>query len=113
VWVGYDQGHLLSSTESHLAAPIWADFMQAFEQKHVPLEFAKPAGLKRVKIDPLSGELATSQCAVTETDYFLKENAPTLTCTLHPEKNINSKNNPSSPSIGSWVDSLWKWMTGK
>ncbi|UOF91633.1 PBP1A family penicillin-binding protein [Fodinisporobacter ferrooxydans] len=110
VWVGYDKNHLLSATESHLAAPIWADFMHAYEQTTTPKEFAIPTGVTRVQIDPQSGQLATNACPIKEWDYFLDNEAPKETCTLHPAQ---PQQNPSNHSKhNSWLDSLWNWVTG-
>jgi penicillin-binding protein 2D len=111
VWVGYDKNHLLSATESHLAAPIWGDFMHAYQQTTVPREFAKPEGVKRVLIDPTTGAVATNACPIKEWDYFLDKDAPTDSCPEHPAK--NSQTNKGNKSKGhSWIDTLWNWVTG-
>jgi penicillin-binding protein 2D len=112
VWVGYDKGRLISATDSHLAAPIWADFMHAYEQTTVPREFAKPEGVTRVRIDPTTGAVATNTCPVTEWDYFLDKDVPTDPCPDHPETRASAHDRTKSKSGASWFDSLWNWVTG-
>lgn len=84
VWVGYDDNHPLSMTESHLAAPIWAKFMGTAQQ-HLPASwYTPPAGLVKRTIDPVTAKLATDTCSTTETDYFVTGTEPTENCPLHP-----------------------------
>lgn len=100
VWVGYDSGRPLTVQESHLAAPIWGKFMGT-AQAHLPGPWYKPpADLVPVRIDPLSGAIATPQCGAFETDYFLPGTAPTATCPLHRA--------PVTPEPA--PSRLWNWL---
>ncbi|TDY50130.1 1A family penicillin-binding protein [Alicyclobacillus sacchari] len=105
VWVGYDSNRPLSVQESHMAAPIWGKFMGT-AQVHMPGGwFAAPADLKAVRIDPLSGGVATPECRIAETDYFRPGTEPTEPCPLHssatPQKAV-----PKSGLFG-WLRKLF------
>jgi len=84
VWVGYDDNRPLSLKESHLAVPIWGKFMGTAQQRLPGKWYNVPAGLVKRTIDPVTGYLATSACADTETDYFIAGHEPTRYCPLHP-----------------------------
>jgi len=84
VWVGYDDNKLLTTAESHLAAPIWAKFMGTAQQRLPSQWFSPPVGLEKHVVDGVTGQLATDTCRDTETDYFLPGTAPTADCALHP-----------------------------
>jgi len=100
VWVGYDSGRPLTVQESHLAAPIWGKFMGT-AQAHLPGPwYTPPSDLEAVRIDPLSGALATPQCGAAETDYFLPGTAPTATCPLHRPPVV------PEPAPSRW----WNWL---
>jgi penicillin-binding protein 2D len=90
VWVGYDTNRNLTTTESHLAAPIWAKFMGT-AQVHNPSDwYQPPEDLVRVEIDPLTAKIATDKCAVKEVDYFVKGTEPTEYCPLHPSDSMGA-----------------------
>ena len=84
VWIGYDNNRKLSLSEAHLAAPVWAKFMGMAEVHAPSAWFSPPPGVIARTIDPLTGALATSACAVTERDYFQPGTEPLNTCPLHP-----------------------------
>ncbi|MCL6452751.1 MAG: PBP1A family penicillin-binding protein [Alicyclobacillus sp.] len=95
VWVGYDDNRPLDQMESHLAAPIWGKFMGTAQQRLPGPWFTPPAGLEKRVIDPVTGQLATDTCAVTETDWFLPGTGPTDPCSLHPARTTAPQ--PQSP----------------
>jgi len=81
VWVGYDRGRAITSSEAHRAAPIFARFTESALKDTPPHEFPLPEGVVNVSIDPVSNLLATSDCpnpAVMET--FLAGTEPTEAC---------------------------------
>ncbi|WP_236026240.1 transglycosylase domain-containing protein [Alicyclobacillus suci] len=106
VWVGYDTNRPLSVAESHLASPIWAKFMGT-AQAHLPYKWYQPApGLKAYTIDPLTGQLATPQCRVTETDYFIPGTEPTKPCPIHNPAPPQAKSSPKQK----WFGWFQKWF---
>jgi penicillin-binding protein 1B len=86
VWVGFDDNRELNLEGAHSALPVWAEFMKrAHEHReyHDVTEFAPPAGVVSVQIDPISGQLATSSCPQVKTEYFVEGTQPVESCQLH------------------------------
>ncbi len=86
VWVGLDDYQDLKIEGAHAALPIWAEFMTR-AHKHRAYrdvsDFAIPEGVVSAQIDPLSGQLATSACPESQTDYYLLGTQPVQFCLLH------------------------------
>ncbi len=86
VWVGLDNYQDLKIDGPHGALPIWADFM-ARAHKHREYrdvtDFSIPPGVVGAQIDPDSGQLATSTCPKTRTEYYLAGTQPVQYCSLH------------------------------
>lgn len=80
VWVGYDKDTLLSVAEAHLAAPIFAKFMEAALQDVPPKYFSLPANVKTVFIDPNSRLLASAACPSYYVEHFIAGTEPTEYC---------------------------------
>ncbi|RED54971.1 transglycosylase domain-containing protein [Cohnella lupini] len=81
VWVGYDRGRAITSSEAHRAAPIFAQFTEAALESSPPRAFAPPEGVVSVYIDPATNLLASPLCPgqpVLET--FLSGTEPTEAC---------------------------------
>jgi membrane peptidoglycan carboxypeptidase len=72
VWVGNNDGTLMkkSADGSVVAAPIWQQFMTAATKNMPKEEFKKPAGIKTVTIDAITGRKVTSGTKQTRTDIF-------------------------------------------
>ncbi len=85
-WVGFDNNEPLSVTDAHLAAPIWAEFMESALSDQPPMPFVVPEGLVGVYIDPASKQLATVNCSYTQLVYFIPGSEPLDSCTLHPHE---------------------------
>ncbi|BBI31068.1 transglycosylase domain-containing protein [Cohnella abietis] len=83
VWVGYDRGRAITSSEAHRAAPIFAQFTQAALEGSPPLLFPVPEGAVSVNIDPTTGLLASPECPNSVLETFLAGTEPTETCSLH------------------------------
>jgi penicillin-binding protein 1B len=86
VWVGFDDGRPLDLEGAHSALPVWTEFMKRAalhpDYRNVS-QFAAPAGVDAVQIDPQSGELATPSCPRVITEYFVEGTQPVETCHLH------------------------------
>lgn len=114
VWVGYDKDRLLSPVESHVPAPIWADFMQAAHAKLPVQDFQPPGNVVEAYIDPNTGLLATENCPTKRREYFLAGTEPTDWCNEHPSMTQGGNagaGTPGAPSSG--FSSFWNWITGK
>ena len=83
VWVGFDQKRPLNLAGAEAALPIWTEFMKQATASMPATDFAPPPGVSLVKIDPLSGQLATPACPETIEEAFYKGDEPTTPCALH------------------------------
>jgi penicillin-binding protein 1B len=83
VWVGFDDGQQLGLTGAAAALPIWTAFMKKATAAQSPTKFLPPPGIALVRIDPLTGGLATPACAETIDEAFWKGHEPTTPCPLH------------------------------
>jgi penicillin-binding protein 1B len=86
VWVGLDDYQDIKLDGAKAAVPIWTEFMK-LAHKHRAYrdvtDFAVPDGIVSAQIDPESGQLATSGCPKTVTEYYLTGTQPLLSCSLH------------------------------
>ncbi|MFS0724744.1 transglycosylase domain-containing protein [Paenibacillus sp. 1P07SE] len=76
VWVGYDKGRSINTSEAHSAAPIFATFMEQALAAVPPKIFPMPAGVVSVYVDPDSGLLAGSGCAEKRLETFIAGTQP-------------------------------------
>ncbi len=83
VWVGHDQGRMITAVESHQAAPIFADFMETALEPVPPKIFPIPAGVVSLYIDPVSGKIATADCPGSRLEVFVKGTEPVEFCDEH------------------------------
>jgi penicillin-binding protein 1B len=84
VWVGFDNKAKLGLSGSQAALPIWTEFMKRATAGTPVTDFIVPSGIKIVEIDPLSGQLATTNCSYVLREAFLEGEEPATTCPLHP-----------------------------
>jgi penicillin-binding protein 1B len=83
VWVGFDERQELGLTGAAAALPIWTEFMKRATAARPPTEFLPPPGITLVRIDPLTGGLATPGCMEAIDEAFWKGHEPTTPCPLH------------------------------
>jgi 1A family penicillin-binding protein len=90
VWVGYDQPRTIMAGgyAAELAVPLWGRFMMQATKGNAPDWYAAPAVVTTATICPLSGKLATAECAGQGgahpvVEYFVSDHAPTEYCDLH------------------------------
>ncbi len=90
VWMGYDQPKTIMAGgyASELAVPLWGRFMMQATKGNAPDWYAAPDTVVTATICPLSGKLATAECARDATtrpyvDYFASDHAPTEYCDRH------------------------------
>ena len=86
VWVGLDDYQDLKMEGAHAALPVWVEFMKrahAHRGYRDVSDFRIPAGIVSSQIDPESGQLATSACPKTQSEYYLVGTQPVQFCPLH------------------------------
>ena len=83
-WVGFDQPRALGNRETggRTALPMWIDYMEEALRGIPNMDLPQPPGMLTVRIDPISGKLASSNDdqAIFETfraEHAPKERAPT------------------------------------
>ncbi len=86
VWVGFDDYRDVKTEGAKAALPIWVDFMKRAhrrrEYQHVSA-FNAPEGIVSAEVDPETGQLATSACPKSHTEYFIAGTQPVEMCQLH------------------------------
>lgn len=110
VWVGYDKGRTINSVESHLAAPIFAEFTERSLEAVPPKLFDMPDGIVTVYVDPETGKLANDSCPGSRLEAFVAGTQPAEYCTQEPVQ--DPENTPAPPAQnGSWWEDLKRWWT--
>jgi 1A family penicillin-binding protein len=110
VWLGYDRGRTISSTESRRAAPIFAEFTERTLEPIPPKIFELPEGVVSVYINPESGKLATEHCPTSRLESFVKGTEPIEFCSLHGGPAPLEEVEPLEPvQNGSWWQDLKRW----
>ena len=84
VWVGFDHKRAINLAGGEAALPIWTEFMKRATAGLPASPFIPPPGVTMVRIDPMSGQLATPECTKTIEEAFYDGMEPTTQCTLHP-----------------------------
>jgi penicillin-binding protein 1B len=82
VWVGFDDERPLDLTGAQAALPIWSELAAQLVQPDSP-DFEMPVGVVRRRVDPKSGQLATSQCPEKTIEFFIAGTEPTDYCEVH------------------------------
>ncbi len=85
VWVGFDQKRPLNLAGGEAALPIWTEFMKQATAGVPATAFVPPPGVTLVRIDPLSGQLATPACPEPIEEAFYKGDEPEAPCPLHEQ----------------------------
>lgn len=89
-WVGFDDNAKINMSGSRAALPMWAEFMKAYVGNTTE-DFPSPKDVILVKVDPLSGQIATKACPETSFEPFVEGTEPEESCELHPETGIFKK----------------------
>lgn len=82
VWVGFDDERPIKLTGAQAALPIWSELGVRLIPRD-SLDFEMPVGVVQRKIDPKSGQLATSQCPEKRFEFFITGTEPTVYCEVH------------------------------
>ncbi|SFS98274.1 PBP1A family penicillin-binding protein [Paenibacillus sp. 453mf] len=113
VWVGYDEGKEITTTESRRAAPIFAEYTEKALENVPPKVFPVPEGVASVYIDPTTGKLAGNYCENRRLEVFLRGTEPTEYCTEHyaePEQD-STEQDIERERDNSWWDHFKNWWT--
>jgi membrane carboxypeptidase/penicillin-binding protein len=82
VWVGFDDERPLKLTGAQAALPIWSELAVRLIPRDQS-DFEMPPGVVLRKIDPKTGQLATSQCPERTPEFFIVGTEPTAYCEVH------------------------------
>ncbi|MNI21073.1 Penicillin-binding protein 2D [compost metagenome] len=111
VWLGYDKDRNISDVESHLAAPIFAQFTEQTLEAIPPKLFPIPEGVTTVYIDPASGKLSNEDCPNSRMEAFITGTEPVQYCTERVSSETNEQ--PQKPSVkgknGTWWEDIKRW----
>ncbi|CAG7652955.1 transglycosylase domain-containing protein [Paenibacillus allorhizosphaerae] len=107
VWVGYDKDRTIGTIESHLAAPIFAEFTERTLESVPPKLFEVPEGVVSVYIDPATGKLAGEGCPNPRLEAFIAGTEPTEYCSQQPAKNDPKPG--KDKQNGTWWEDLKRW----
>lgn len=86
VWVGLDDYQDLKMEGAKAALPIWTEFMKKAHKHRAyrdVVQFEIPDGVVSSEVDPETGQLATSACPKSQSEYYLVGTQPTTFCQLH------------------------------
>jgi len=86
VWVGFDDGGELDLTGADAALPAWTEFVRRAVELRPELggaEFARPASVTFVEIDPETGLVASPSCPQRERVALAPAFVPNHECSLH------------------------------
>lgn len=114
VWVGYDKDVLLSVAEAHLAAPIFAKFMERALADIPPKMFSLPKNVTTVFIDPTTHLLASAACPGYYVEHFISGTEPTSYCDpfASEEAHLEQPSNNQAQKIkdNHWWDYFKRWV---
>lgn len=82
VWVGFDDEQPLRLTGSQAALPIWMEIVRRIVPERSP-QFQIPTGIVTRRVDPKTGQLATSQCPEQTAEVFIDGTEPSVYCEIH------------------------------
>lgn len=82
VWVGFDDERPLTLTGAQAALPIWSELAVRLLPQGAQ-DFEMPSGVVQRRIDPRTGQLATSQCPEKISEFFIAGTEPTIYCEVH------------------------------
>ncbi|MBI4125464.1 MAG: PBP1A family penicillin-binding protein [Deltaproteobacteria bacterium] len=94
VWTGFDDNTPIEMSGARAALPIWSAFMKKVAGESTAA-FTFPKEIVQVAIDPETGGLATRQCPVTFTEYFIEGTEPTELCPHKTGKLLPSIRSPA------------------
>lgn len=116
VWVGYDKGRDITTTDGRRAAPIFAQFTEKALENVPPKIFPIPDGVVSVYVNPESGKLATAACPEKVLETFISGTEPTAYCDQHgtdsapATEDENHKVDPAEEKRSLWNNIKRWWL---
>ncbi|MCD9022410.1 transglycosylase domain-containing protein [Cohnella silvisoli] len=108
VWIGYDRGRSITSSEAHRAAPIFAQFTESALEGKPPRIFPMPEGVVSVYIDPATNLLASPDCPNPVLETFLSGTEPTeMSARLDSSSGEHKDSGGKSRSLWSKLRKWW------
>lgn len=84
IWVGnFDASPMHNISGVTGCGPLFKDIMLLLEQKRPSIPFARARNVRKAKICPLSGNLATDLCPGAMEDLFIQGTEPKEFCSVH------------------------------
>ena len=80
VWIGFDEPRSVGFASSRGALPIWRRFVGELTGGEIHGQFPRPASVRTVDIDPVSGARAVWGCPERRRELFLEGTVPTEVC---------------------------------
>lgn len=109
VWVGFDDNKPLSSADSWLSKPIWAEFMESALSDQPPMLFTVPNGLVSAYVDLTTNQIATENCPHSQLLYFIPGTEPTEFCKDHPSTVEKEDKKEVKKKKKSFWDQIKEW----
>ena len=76
VWTGYDDNRILSSTDSSIHKNIWIETMEGYLKEKKCEWYKAPNNIVGVLVNPITGELSSSDDKKSKMFYFIKGTEP-------------------------------------
>ncbi len=95
-WIGFDQPNSLHEFGSAVALPMWIDFMRVALQNKPEHTMEQPSGITTVRIDPITGLLASDNDPGAILEYFRTDNTPQQTAPPATATAANPSDNKSN-----------------
>jgi 1A family penicillin-binding protein len=115
VWIGHDQGRQISTSETYMAAPIFATFTERALSHVPPKMFHLPDSVVSVYVEEQSGKLGGEGCGRQRLEHFIKGSEPAEFCAgvAEPETApLPSVPLPDEQAIDqSWLEKLRVWWS--
>jgi 1A family penicillin-binding protein len=112
IWLGYDQGRQITTSEAYLAAPIFADFIERASAHQTPTLFDIPTHIVSLYIDEKSGKLADETCLNQRLEHFVQGTEPQQFCSNRPKLNTQPSPIQSTEELErSLLEQIQHWFT--
>ena len=80
VWIGFDEPRSIGFASSRGALPIWRRFVEELTGGEIRGQFLRPASVRVVDVDPVTGARAVWGCPERRRELFLEGTVPTEVC---------------------------------
>ena len=111
VWVGNSDNTAMRAGGSSLAAPIWNNFMKAALAETPAENFTRPAGIRDIAVDKVSGKLPTQYTPETKPEVFASFALPEEYDDVHVQiqGQVYTVLHSEKPEDPAWEDPVRAW----